>query len=128
MNMTIANYLVYLVVTIPLTVWVGRALYRHGATFLVDVFRGDEKVATAVNQLLVIGFYLLNLGYVAVFMKGDAVTDGTDLIENVVRKIGAVAIVLGVVHLFNLWVFNALREKALRRAGTTAVFAPPTYR
>lgn len=46
----------------PLTIWVARALQRYGKVFLLDVFDGDDVLAHAVNQLLVIGFYLLNLG------------------------------------------------------------------
>ena len=46
------TYLLYLAIVVPLTVWVGRALRRHGEVFLVDVFGGDERLARSVNQLL----------------------------------------------------------------------------
>ena len=58
-------YLVYLAISVGLTVWVANTLSRNGLVFLEDVF-DDSKLAKAVNQLLVMGFYLLNLGYVAV--------------------------------------------------------------
>src|SRR5262245_20304258 len=75
MDLTVVTYVLYLAVVLPLTVWVGRALSRHGQVFLVDVFYGDERLASAVNQLLVIGFYLLNFGYLSFFLSPSAQVD-----------------------------------------------------
>ena len=117
MNLTVLTYLIYLAVAIPLTLWVARALHRYGEVFLNDVFGGDTNLAHAVNQLLVIGFYLLNLGYVALFMTSHATIDNTRrLMEVLSVKVGAVAIVVGVVHFANVWAFNAFRRRAVLRA------------
>jgi uncharacterized membrane protein len=128
MDLTVATYLLYLAVTGPLTVWVARALQRHGKVFLIDVFHGDERLASAVNHLLVIGFYLLNLGYVTMFltMRGQ-VDDARELLEVLSAKVGGVAIVLGLVHLGNVWAFNALRRRALMRARALPPIAPNGY-
>src|SRR3712207_7694262 len=48
--------------SVSLTVWVARTLYRNGRVFLVEAFRGNEAVADSVNHLLVVGFYLINIG------------------------------------------------------------------
>jgi hypothetical protein len=117
MNLTVATYLLYLAVTIPMTLWVARALQRYGQIFLNDVFSGDTNLAKAVNHLLVIGFYLLNLGYVALFMTSQAQVDSVRrLMEVLSAKVGAVAIVVGLVHFANVWAFNAFRRRALLRA------------
>ena len=68
MDVKVWMYLIYLAVSIGLTIWVARALSRNGLVFLEEVF-ADERLAEAVNSLLVVGFYLLNLGYVTVAMK-----------------------------------------------------------
>jgi cytochrome c oxidase subunit IV len=125
MDLTVATYLLYLAVTIPLTLWVARALHRHGQIFLNDVFSGDTNLARAVNQLLVIGFYLLNLGYVALFMTSQAQVDSVRrLMEVLSAKVGAVAIVVGAVHLANVWMFNAFRRRALLRAKSLPPLEP----
>jgi hypothetical protein len=117
MDLTVITYLCYLAMTIPLTVWVARALHHHGQLFLIDVFHGDERLATAVNQLLVIGFYLLNLGYVAASLKTDVqVVTGRQVLELVSSKVGTVSIVLGLVHFGNVWAFNSFRRRAVLRA------------
>lgn len=128
MDLNVLAYLIYLGVTIPLTVWVARALHRYGEAFLNDVFGGDVNLAHAVNQLLVIGFYLLNLGYVALFMTSDAtVDDARRLFEVLSMKVGAVAIVIGVIHFANLWAFNAFRRRAVLRARALPPIQPNGY-
>lgn len=114
MNDTFIAYLIYLAVTVPLVVYVARTLSRHGAIFLREVFHGNDALASAVNHLLVVGFYLLNLGYVSLFLRADrTVQGGEEVLEMVSQKVGVVAIVLGVVHLANVWIFNALRRNAM---------------
>jgi len=127
-DLTVLTYLLYLAVTVPLTVWVGRALSRHGEVFLVDVFHGDPRLAHAVNQLLVIGFYLLNFGYVSYFMASSAeVETGRQLMEVVSTKAGGVALVIGVIHFGNVWCLNAFRRRALLRAQGLPPVAPNRY-
>jgi len=96
--------------------------------FLVDVFNGDEVLAHAVNQLLVIGFYLLNLGYVSLFMTSNVdVTSVQRLLEVLSTKIGGVALVVGIVHFGNVWAFNAFRRRAVLRARAVPPVTPNAY-
>jgi len=57
MTIAITTYLIYLAISIALTVWVARTLHKNGRVFLVDVFHGNEALADSVNHLLVVGFY-----------------------------------------------------------------------
>ena len=82
MTWTVGTYVLYLLVTVPLTVWVATTLSRNGRVFLEDVFAGDERLAHAVNRLLVVGFYLLNLGFVMLFLRVTSrVGDLRDMLE-----------------------------------------------
>jgi hypothetical protein len=127
-DLTVVTYLLYLAVTVPLTVWVGRALARHGEVFLVDVFHGDTRLAHAVNQLLVIGFYLLNFGYLSYFMASSAdVQTGREVMEVVSTKAGGVALVIGVIHFGNVWCLNAFRRRAVLRAQALPPLTPNRY-
>lgn len=69
MNYTVITYLIYLVVSITLTAWVARTLFHNGRIFLVDCFLGKEDLADSVNRLLVVGFYLVNAGFIALYLK-----------------------------------------------------------
>ena len=63
MSYILICYSVYLILTVILTVWVARTLFRNGKVFLIDIFHGNEELAKAVNNLLLVGFYLVNIGY-----------------------------------------------------------------
>jgi hypothetical protein len=128
MDLVVVSYLLYLAVALPLTLWVGRALSRHGQVFLVDVFYGDDRLANAVNQLLVIGFYLLNFGYLSYFMASSVdISSAREVMEVVATKTGGVALVVGAVHFANVWCLNAFRRRALLRAQATPPVGPNHY-
>lgn len=109
------TYITYLVISIVLTVWVAQTLFRHGRTFLVDAMHGNETLADSVNHLLVVGFYLINAGYVTLALKyGEKPIDFVGAIEFFSTKIGLVLLVLGAMHFFNLYVFSQLRRRQIR--------------
>jgi hypothetical protein len=108
------TYIVYIALSIPLTIWVAHTLYKNGRVFLIDSFRGNERLADSVNHLLVVGFYLINIGYVALALKERiAPTDVREVLETISRKIGVVMLVLGAMHFFNILVFSKMRRRAL---------------
>lgn len=124
MDVKVAMYLVYLVVSIGLTAWVARSLSRNGLVFLEDVF-ADERLAHAVNSLLVVGFYLLNLGYVTVAMKhADPVLSTSQAMEELSMKIGLVLLVLGALHFFNVFALGRYRRGRLRQLAIHPPVAP----
>jgi hypothetical protein len=110
MDIVVTTYAVYLVISVALTIWVARTLFKNGRVFLVDVFHGNESLADSVNHLLVVGFYLINFGYVSLALKlGYNVATARDSIEALSWKVGLVLLVLGSMHFFNLLVFSRLR-------------------
>ncbi|MGW7097634.1 hypothetical protein [Streptomyces sp. NPDC054874] len=125
MDLTVVAYVIYLLITVALTVWVARTLSRNGRIFLADVLHGNEKLADAVNHLLVVGFYLVNLGFVTLYLKNaDGVANARELFEALSVKVGVVLLVLGVMHLGNVWVLSRIRRRsALEREQTPPV--PP---
>ena len=114
MDLTVVAYVIYLLVSVALTVWVARTLSRAGKVFLEDVLHGNEKLADAVNHLLVVGFYLVNLGFVALYLKSaDRVGNARELFEALSVKLGVVLLVLGVLHLCNVYVLNKIRRRGV---------------
>ncbi len=113
MTIGITTYLIYLAVSIALTIWVARTLHKNGRVFLVDVFHGNEALADSVNHLLVVGFYLINFGYVSLALKlGYNVATPQEGIEALSVKVGMVLLVLGAMHFFNLFIFSRMRRRA----------------
>ncbi|MFF5483335.1 hypothetical protein ACFY5C_39300 [Streptomyces sp. NPDC012935] len=128
MDRTVIAYVIYLVVSIALTIWVARTLSRNGRIFLADVLRGNEKLADAVNHLLVVGFYLVNLGFVALYLSDDdTVVDIRGVFEALSTKLGVVLLVLGVMHLSNVYVLNKIRRRSVMEREQTPPVAPQEW-
>jgi len=126
----VVTYVVYLLLSIALTVWVARTLFKSGRIFLVDVFHGNEALADSVNHLLVVGFYLINLGYISLMLKiSDPVTDARQSIEALAAKMGLVLLVLGAMHFLNLLLFSKIRTSALnsRKPMPVGEYPAPGY-
>ena len=116
MTLIVWTQLAYLAISIALTMWVTRTLHRNGRIFLVDCFHGNTDLADSVNHLLVVGFYLINFGYVSMALKlGYAVENAQEGIEALSVKIGMVLLVLGSMHFFNLFIFSRMRRRATLR-------------
>src|SRR5438046_4654895 len=113
MTTLVVTYIAYLLISIALTIWVARTLHKNGRIFLVESFLGNEGLADSVNHLLVVGFYLINIGFVTLALKyGDQATNAQTALEILSTKVGQVLVVLGVMHFFNLFVFTKLRRRA----------------
>jgi len=116
-------YLTYAGVSIVLTVWIARTLFKHGEVFLEDVFAHNPRMSGAVNRLLVVGFYLLNLGYALVTLRGNSsALTPVQAIEMLAMKLGALMIALGILHFMNLYLFYRIRRRGQIR------LAPPPVR
>ena len=129
MDPKLIMYLSYLTLSLLLTAWVSRTLFRNGQVFL-DEALGDERLARSVNHLLVVGFWLLNAGFVAVAIQVDGqVATAAVAVETLSIKLGLVLLVLGAVHLFNVYVLNRFRRRRLLENAPPPVlpstFLPP---
>ncbi len=109
------SYMIYLFISIAMTIWVARTLHKNGRVFLVDSLGGNEALADSVNHLLVVGFYLINTGYVTLALRyGDKPTSIQEAIEFLSTKIGLVLLVLGMMHFFNVYVISRMRLRAIK--------------
>lgn len=114
MNYILWLYASYIFITIVLTVWVAHTLFRNGKLFLVDIFHGNKELAQAVNNLLLVGFYLVNLGYAIYTLRViDIVSTSRVMVEVLSLKIGAIILILGGMHFFNMLLFFRLRKRAI---------------
>src|SRR5215467_7718157 len=110
-TMIVIAYGVYIFISVNLTIWVARTLHKRGAIFLVDAFNGNQELAASVNHLLVVGFYLINIGFVSLALKSEAkIVTSRAAIEMLSDKLGWVLLILGGMHFFNLFVFSRIRR------------------
>jgi hypothetical protein len=93
----------------------------------VDAFHGNDVLADSVNHLLVVGFYLVNLGWIVMTLKtGQDVQTSRAAIELLSDKIGTVLFVLGGMHFFNVFLFNRFRRRAIELTAAAPFPIAPT--
>ncbi len=112
MNAVVTHYSLYLILSILLTLWVGRTLYKNGRVFLLDAFGQNEKIADSINHLLLVGFYLINFGYASFMLQSGAKPEDLQgIFEALSMKIGIVLLILGAMHFLNLYIFSKIRKR-----------------
>ena len=111
----IAVYAVYIVVAVGLTAWLARTLFRHGTAFLHDVFADKPELADAVNRLLVVGFYMLNLGYALYILRASRGLDAFAAIQFLVNRLALLLVTLAGLHFVNVFVFWRIRARREQR-------------
>ena len=98
------GYTIYLIITLCLTLYVSKTLFKNSITFMMDIFKGREDIAKATNKLFETGFYLLNFGYALLILKLHITTNSYQiLVEKLSYKIGGFAIYLGIMLFLNLF-------------------------
>lgn len=127
-NLPIAFYLVYATVTLALVVWLARTLFNTGNQFLEDVFDSKE-LGYAVNRLLVIGFYLLNMGYAFLLYRIEpSYGSMAEAWNQLVNRLGVLFLSLGAIHLVNmmvLWRVRTHRDRQGRVPVAPTAYQPP---
>ena len=113
MTTMVWTYVVYLTLSVAITVWVGRTLRKNGKVIASSGIERNSELVEAFSHLLEVGFYLLNFGVINIALKfGGQVKDVQTAIELLGTKIGVVLLVLGFLHLVMTMVFSGIRKHA----------------
>lgn len=96
-------YALYLAISIGMTIWVAHTLSTNGEVFLVQCFGHNAELARSTNHLLVVGFYLVNIGFITLTLSnGTEPQTWPEMIRFLSGKVGLAVIVLGGMHFFNM--------------------------
>jgi len=98
-------YAIYIPITVGLTLYVARKLFKNGIVYMRDIFHGKEELAISTNRLFETGFYLLNIGFALWILEMNYLDSTRDTIEALSQKVGGFSIYLGVVLFLNLFLF-----------------------
>ncbi|MCH8902691.1 MAG: hypothetical protein IIA45_02080 [Bacteroidetes bacterium] len=118
MDYIIQAYLIYLPLSVLITFWVGRTLFKNGRRFIFDIMNQNAPLTNSVNTLMVVGFYLVNMGFAVFTLKiaGD-LDNYRMLIEALSFKVGLVIVFVGGMHFFYLYLFFRQRHKIKEEKG-----------
>jgi len=123
MNPTLWIYIIYGMVSVGLTVWLARTFFANGTVLLEDVFADNSRFAEAINRMLEVGFYMLNLGYAFTILNRPTASDATGAASVLIQKLGLLLLALGIIHFANMLVFWQIRKRQRLEAGHVPVHA-----
>lgn len=112
MNYNIFTYLVYLAIMVFIIVYVGWLFYKNGRVFILALFNGHEEQADNLNRLLLLAYYLFNIGYAFLKLRfWTKVTNSEQMISSLGSNIGLLILILAVTHYFNMVLIKYLSKK-----------------
>jgi len=105
-------YIIYLFITYLITVRVGFIFYRNGRIFILGLLKNDVSLTDAINRILLVGYYLVNLGYAALMISTwDRIVNWTELLSSVTIMTGKIVLTLAIMHYFNMLVIYLISKR-----------------
>ncbi len=132
-DLVVTTYMIYLPIAILLTFFVARVFFKNSKIFMLDIFNGRKEIAGSTNTLFETGFYLLSLGFALFYMRiryvNVAKFNFQDLFETLSYKVGMLAVFLGCMVFFNLYMLFRGKKKTvinkLRKERAAAIIPEP---
>ena len=104
MTLTYLSYGIYLGITLMGILQVGHQLHSVGERFIQFFFPEEKMRSIQINDLLLLGFYLVNIGYAVIVL-----TNGSEglfslqaRIEWILTKVGLIMLILAALHVNNM--------------------------
>jgi hypothetical protein len=111
-DMNTLAYILYLLLSYFITVHVGLLFYRNGRIYILNLLQGDEQLTGFINKMLLVGYYLLNLGYAALMISSwNTIYTFTELVVSVCTMTGRILLTLAAVHFCNMAVIYLISKK-----------------
>ena len=103
-RMNITAYIVYIIITWLITVKVGHLFYKNGRYYILGILKGDEVFTDFINKILLLCYYLTNLGYAAVMLRlWKTISSFTELVASVSSMTGRIVLSLAIIHYVNMY-------------------------
>lgn len=114
-NYNIIGYSIFSIIIIFIIVVVGRICYRNGNIFVAELIPDHMDLCQQTNKVLLIGYYLVNIGYCAMtFVNWEIITTIQQLVEVIAIKTATIAFILSFLHYLNIFMLTNYIQKLIR--------------
>ena len=111
MNYNIGAYIIFLGLMIFIIVYVGRLFFTNGRVFIIALFEGAVEKADGVNKILLIAYYLFNIGYAFLKLKTwQRIANWEGLLSSLATNMSILILILAITHYFNMLVIYLLSK------------------
>lgn len=105
MNLNLLSYLLFFPAMTAIAVYVAQVCHRHGRVWMLRIFENDAHIVDPVNNMLLVGCYTLNVGYVAlVIAQWEPIVDVAQMISVLSQRIALILFTLAWLHYQNIGV------------------------
>lgn len=116
MNYNLLTYSIYLPIIAVIMVKVGWMFYTYGEVFLMHLFQHNSTLVKSVNNLLLTGYYLVNLGYAIITLAfWETIETLPQMLNTLSEHLGVIILGLALLHYNNVLLLNHLvKSKTLK--------------
>ena len=111
MNYNLTAYVIYLILMIYIILYVGRYFYTNGRVFIISLLNNNVELADHLNKLLLLAYYLFNIGYTFIKLKyWQRVYNIDSLFSSLSTNMAVLILILALTHYFNMLVIYYLSK------------------
>lgn len=115
MNYNLLGYTVFIALIVLIIVFVGRSCYRNGNLFVAELLPGHLDLCQQINKALLLGYYLVNIGYCAItLVTWDQIKSMHQLVEVIAIKMAIIIAIISVLHYLNILLLTTQVQKLIR--------------
>lgn len=115
MNLNILGYTIFLLITTYIIIVVGKLCYRNGNIFVLELIPDHEELCQQINKILLIGYYLINIGYCAMtLISWSDITNFTELVAIISSKTAVIVGILAILHYLNIFILTNYIQKLIK--------------
>lgn len=117
LNLNLIGYGIFIGLMIFIIAVVGKICYRNGNVFVAELIPGHLELCQQINKALLIGYYLVNIGYCAVNLSfWQTISSMPMLIEVIAIKMAGIIIILSGLHYLNIYVLVTQIHKLIKQS------------
>ncbi|MEE1896743.1 hypothetical protein V1389_00250 [Flavobacterium rakeshii] len=114
MNLNILTYVIFLLIIVYIIVVVGKICYKNGNIYVLELLHGDKELCLRINKILLVGYYLVNIGYAAMtLLNWETVNTFKQLIETIAVKSAIIITILCILHYLNIFILTKYIQKII---------------
>lgn len=103
MNLNISAYIAFVFLMVFIIAYVGRYFYTNGRIFIISLLKSNVSLADSINRLLLVGYYLLNIGYTFLKLKNwEKINSLEAWCSSLALNIGTLILILAFMHYGNI--------------------------
>lgn len=114
MNLNLLAYCIFLAIVVYIIVVIGRICYRNGNVYVLSLMPGHEDLCIRINRMLLIGYYLINIGYAATtLIRWRTITTYAQLVDMTASALAIIICMLAVLHYLNIYILTKYIQKLI---------------